>query len=222
MSNYTLSGRTRIKFCGMTRLDDVGVAAELGVDAVGLIFAERSKRRLTVAQGRDLRAALPPMLTSVALVMDMPLLQIREIVSIARPTLLQFHGEESEADCRAAGMPYLKALPMGEDGSDTQSGMAGYPSASGFVLDSHVAGAAGGSGECFDWSRWPSASHKPLLLAGGLTPDNVYAAVRALRPFAVDVSSGIESAPGIKCAKRMAEFVAQVQRADRDAAASDN
>jgi phosphoribosylanthranilate isomerase len=214
------TSRTRIKFCGMMRVVDVDMAADLGVDALGLIFAERSKRRLTIAQGRELRAAMPVFMASVALVMDNPLTQIREIVSIVRPALLQFHGDEAEVDCLAAGMPYLKALPMGEGDADTVAAIAGYPSAAGFVLDSHVAGAAGGSGECFDWSRWPSKTPRPLLLAGGLTPDNVYAAVRELRPFAVDVSSGIESAPGIKCPQRMAQFVAQVRRADRDADAS--
>jgi len=208
--------RTRIKFCGFTRVADVTLAAALGVDAIGIIFAERSKRRVTLAQGQQLRAALPPLLAAVALVMDQPIAKMQEIVSIVRPTLVQFHGAESESDCLAPGLPYLKALAMGEGGADAVIAMAGYPSASGFVLDGHPPGETGGAGECFDWSRWPQAPTRPILLAGGLTPANVYAAVRQLRPFAVDVASGIEIAPGEKSAELMAHFIAEVRRADVD------
>ncbi|MGQ0801677.1 MAG: phosphoribosylanthranilate isomerase [Pseudomarimonas sp.] len=208
--------RTRIKFCGFTRVEDVALAVALGVDAVGIILAERSKRRVSLAHAQQLRAALPPLVASVALVMDQPVAQVREIASILRPTLIQFHGSETEADCRAAGIPYLKAIAMGEDAADAEAAMAGYPSAGGFVLDGHLPGEAGGGGETFDWSRWPRMQSRPILLAGGLNPSNVYAAVRMLRPFAVDVASGIESAPGEKNGERMAHFIAEVRRADSD------
>lgn len=208
--------RTRIKFCGFTRVADVALAASLGVDAIGIIFAERSKRRVSLEQGQQLRAASPPMVTTVALVMNPTSVQIQQIVAVVRPSLLQFHGTESESDCRAAGIPYLKALAMGEDGADAVTAMAGYPSACGFVLDGHLAGEAGGAGECFDWSRWPQTAQQPIALAGGLTPSNVYAAVRQVRPFAVDVASGIEIAPGVKSAELMAQFIAEVRRADVD------
>jgi len=253
--------RTRIKFCGMRRADDVRCATLLGVDAIGLILAPQSKRRLSVSEARALRGQIPPFVAVIALVMDQTPSEVAQIASILRPSMLQFHGSEPESDCMAAGLPYLKAIAMGQspnavvpahagthldlahqgaDGSrlapgrrakrpdiaaearirearaDAERLMTGYPSAAGFVLDAHPPGGAGGSGQCFDWSAWPTASTRPLLLAGGLTPDTVYEAVRTLRPYAVDVSSGIESAPGIKCAERMARFVAEVQRADAD------
>jgi len=212
--------RTRIKLCGMTRIEDVRQAAALGVDAVGLIFVERSPRCLSLDAGRALRTALPPLVSAVGLVMDAPLTRVREILSVVRPHLLQFHGSEDEADCRSAGLPYLKALPMGEGGGEVGAAMDRYPSAAGFVLDGHPPGAAGGSGQRFDWSRWPRQGERPLLLAGGLTADNVFEAVCRLRPYAVDVSSGIELAPGIKCAERMARFVSEVRRADAVIAAN--
>jgi phosphoribosylanthranilate isomerase len=211
--------RTRIKLCGMTRAEDLALAVALGVDAVGLIMVPRSPRCLSLPQARALRGALPPLVASVLLVMDTPPSQVCEFASVVRPTLLQFHGAECEADCRSAGLPYLKALPMGEGGTDAEAAMAGYPSAAGFVLDGHPPGATGGAGERFDWSRWPQQARRPLLLAGGLTPDNVFDAVYRLRPFAVDVSSGVESAPGVKCAQKMARFVSEVARADAAAAA---
>ncbi len=205
--------RTRIKFCGMTRQVDVDAAVALGVDAIGLILAERSPRRLDIPAARALRAGLPPLVTAVALVMDAPLTQLREILSVVRPQLIQFHGEESDADCRAAGCAYLKVVGMG-GGTDAAAAMARHPGAAGFVLDGHAPGQPGGSGLKFDWSDWPAVAPRPLVLAGGLTPDNVFEAVRRLRPFAVDVSSGIESAPGIKCPERMARFVEAVRAAD--------
>ena len=216
MTNRIMIKRTRIKFCGFTRVADVALAVSLGVDAIGIIFAERSKRRMSLEQARQLRAAVPPLVATVALLMDPTIEQIQQIVSVVRPTLLQFHGAESEADCNAAGVHYLKALAMGEDGADALGAMAGYPSAYGFVLDGHLRGETGGSGERFDWSRWPHAATQPILLAGGLTPSNVYAAVRQLRPFAVDVASGIDSAPGEKSAELMTHFIAEVRRADID------
>lgn len=207
--------RTRIKFCGMTRLEDVQAAAALGVDAVGLIFAERSPRRLDLAQARALRAALPPFVAPVALVMDPDPSQVQAIVQTLRPALLQFHGSESPQDCARWGVPYLKAVPMAiPEGAAIYA--ARYPDAAGYVFDSHGAGQAGGSGRVFDWSALPRRLPRALVLAGGLTPDNVYDAVRRVRPWAVDVSSGIETAPGVKDPDRMRRFVAEVQRADRD------
>jgi phosphoribosylanthranilate isomerase len=205
--------RTRIKFCGMTRAEDVRLACDLGVDAVGLIFAARSPRRLDPSQARALRSQLPPFVAVVALFMDNAIAEIQTIVQIVKPTLLQFHGEETPQDCAGFGLPYLKAVPMGA-AADTFDYAARYTQAAGFVLDSHAAGEAGGSGRRFDWGTIPRDFTRPLLLAGGLTPDNVYDAVRTVRPYAVDVSSGIESAPGIKDAQRMRRFVAQVRRAD--------
>jgi phosphoribosylanthranilate isomerase len=205
--------RTRIKFCGMTRVEDVEFAAALGVDAVGLIFAPRSPRRIDLRTACLLRAALPPFVASVALTVDAGMSQLRELVQTLRPSLLQFHGEESPEDCAAAALPFLKAVPMG-DVADAAGYAARYSAASGFVFDSHVAGGDGGGGRVFDWQRLPAGFARPLVLAGGLRGDNVFDAVRAVRPYAVDVSSGIESAPGVKDRERMRRFVAEVRRAD--------
>lgn len=206
--------RTRIKFCGLTRVEDVVLAAALGVDAIGLIFATRSPRRLDLRQARQLRAAVPPFVAVVALTMDNQAQDIRQIVETVRPTLLQFHGDESPEDCARFGLPYLKAIPMAQPDRVAEL-LHGHDGAAGFVLDSHTAGGAGGSGQTFDWSAWPQDVKRPALLAGGLTPDNVFDAIRAVRPWAVDVSSGIESAPGVKDAEKMRRFVAEVRRADQ-------
>ena len=205
--------RTRIKFCGMTRVEDVQFAAALGVDAIGLIFAPRSPRRIDLPTARLLRGALPPFVAAVALTVDAEPAQVRELVQGLRPALLQFHGEEAPEDCATAGVPFLKAVPMG-DVADAAAYAARYSAASGFVFDSHVAGGDGGGGRVFDWRRLPSGFARPLVLAGGLDASNVFEAVRGVRPYAVDVSSGIESSPGVKDRERMRRFVAEVRRAD--------
>lgn len=205
--------RTRIKFCGMTRAQDVALACELGVDAVGLVFAARSPRRLEPAQAAALRAHAMPFVDVVALVMDSPADFVREVIAQARPTLLQFHGDEDAAFCRSFGLPYLKAIAMGE-GGDVSTQANGHADASAFLLDSHARGSGGGTGRTFDWTRIPRDLGKPLLLAGGITPDNVHDAIRAVHPWGVDVSSGIESAPGEKDSAKMRRFVDEVRRAD--------
>lgn len=205
--------RTRIKFCGMTRAVDIERAVALGVDAVGLILVERSKRRLDVAEAKALRRAVPPFVQAVALTMDAPLTSVREILQTVRPDCMQFHGSEPDADCAMHGLRYLKAIPMA-DPRPLSQWFARYPGACGFVLDAHASGEAGGSGRRFDWQQVPTDSPQPIVLAGGLDPDNVFDAVLATRPFAVDVASGIEDRPGHKCVQRMARFVAEVRRAD--------
>jgi phosphoribosylanthranilate isomerase len=208
--------RTRIKFCGMTRPQDVRLACELGVDAIGLVFAQRSPRRITPAQASALRDVLPPLVDAVALFMDNTSVEVERALREARPSLLQFHGSEDDAFCRQFGVPYLKAIPMGGDAAAaTAEGLfAPYPGAAGFLLDSHARGEAGGSGQAFDWSRIPAGLSRPALLAGGLSPENVRAAILAVRPWGVDVSSGIERAPGVKDDARMRRFVEEVRHAD--------
>ncbi len=208
--------RTRIKFCGLTRVGDVRLAGELGVDAVGLIFAKKSPRRIDPAAARVLRDGLAPLVDVVALFMDNTADEVREAIVNARPTLLQFHGSEDDAFCRRFGVPYLKGI--GLRGADANlSGRtlhARYPHASGFVLDGHAPGEAGGSGQRLDLAAIPADMTKPYVLAGGLTADNVFAAVRAASPWGVDVSSGIEIEPGIKDGALMRRFVEEVRRAD--------
>jgi phosphoribosylanthranilate isomerase len=206
--------RTRIKFCGMTRAGDVRLASELGVDAVGFVFARQSRRRVEPEEARAMRSALAPFVDSVALFMDNPQEEVREIVRRVRPSLLQFHGGEDDAFCRAFGVPYLKAVPMGGDARPAMALRAHYPGAAGFLFDSHAPGAEGGSGKVFDWTQIPPDTGKPWLLAGGLTPENVSGAVAATRPWGVDVSSGIELSPGIKDGDRMRRFVEEVRHAD--------
>lgn len=208
--------RTRIKFCGMTREQDLRLAAHLGVDAIGLVFAQRSRRRVTPAQGAALRAALPPLVASVALFMDNDADEVRQVVETVRPGVLQFHGDEDDAFCRAFGLPYLKAIAMGGAAASADGLRARYPGAVGLLLDGHAAGEAGGTGRRFDWSRVPADPGLPFLLAGGLGPDNVHDAIVATRPWGVDVASGVEAEgqPGVKDAARMQRFVEEVRRAD--------
>ncbi|NOT89554.1 MAG: phosphoribosylanthranilate isomerase [Lysobacter sp.] len=211
--------RTRIKFCGLTRAEDVAVACALGVDAIGFVFAERSKRRLSPQAAAALREELQPFVDTVALFMDNDADTVRDSVAMVRPTLLQFHGGEDDAFCAGFGLPYLKAIAMGGDAgidadTDAASLLRRYPRAAGFLFDSNASGQAGGSGHTFDWSRIPADCPRPYLLAGGLNPDNVFEAIRATGCWGVDVSSGIETAPGVKNHERMRRFVAEVGRAD--------
>lgn len=208
--------RTRIKFCGMTRPGDVRLACELGVDAVGFVFAERSPRCIAPEEARAMRHALAPLVDVVALFMDNPLEVVREVVRYVRPSLLQFHGNEDDAFCRGFGVPYMKAIPMGDEREVISPNhlQMRYPAASGFLFDSHGSGAMGGSGQNFDWSRIPKDMNKPFALAGGLNSQNVYDAVLQTLPWAVDVSSGIENEPGIKDGEKMRHFVQEVRRAD--------
>lgn len=208
-----MSHRTRIKFCGLTRAGDVRLAGELGVDALGFIFVPDSPRALTLAQATALRQAVPPFVQVVALFMDPDRARVHETLRALRPTLLQFHGREEATFCASFGLPYVKTLPMGEGVEAAEELATRYPSAEAFLLDGHKAGAPGGQGVRFDWTRLPTLP-KPWLLAGGLSPDKVFEAVRAARPFGVDVSSGIEGAPGLKDGERMHRFVQEVRRAD--------
>ncbi len=208
--------RTRIKFCGLTRAGDVRLAGELGVDAVGLVFASQSPRSIAPEASRGLRDALGPLVDAVALFMDNEVDEVRAAIAHARPTLLQFHGSEDDAFCRRFGLPYLKGIGMGGDETDLSGRAlhARYPHAAGFVLDGHAPGKPGGSGLQMAIDRIPADMSKPFVLAGGLSPDNVYAAVRAASPWGVDVSSGIEAGLGIKDGVLMRRFVEEVRRAD--------
>ncbi len=208
--------RTRIKFCGLTRAGDIRLAGELGVDAIGLIFAARSPRRVSPDHARGLRDAFAPLVDAVALFMDNSLAEVRAAIAAARPTLLQFHGSEDDAFCRRFGLPYLKGVGL----QGAEAGMSGrmlharYPHAAGFVFDGHAPGEPGGSGQRVDLAAIPADMSKPFVLAGGLDAYNVYRAVRRASPWGVDVASGIESEPGVKDGALMRRFVEQVRRAD--------
>jgi phosphoribosylanthranilate isomerase len=199
--------RVRIKFCGLTRADDVAAACTLGVDALGFVLTRRSRRYVDLDAAVALRTVVAPFVSVVALVMDDEPAWVAEVISRFAPDLLQFHGAEPAAFCAGFGRPYLKAVPMGGDGADVAACAREHALAAGFLLDSHALGEPGGSGKAFDWTRMPRDVGRPLMLAGGLTPANVGDAVRIARPYAVDVSSGIESAPGIKDFGKMKLFV---------------
>ena len=201
---------TRIKCCGMTRVEDALLAARLGADAIGLVFTARSQRRVELSQATEIRRALPPFVTTVALFMDDDAALVHEVMRVVQPDLLQFHGQEDDAWCAQFGQRYLKAIAMGE-GEPALSRLHDYPRAAGLLLDGHGLGEAGGSGRVFDWSRMPSGLLQPLILAGGLNPHNVAEAIRIARPWAVDVASGVEASPGIKDAAKMAAFIAAVR-----------
>jgi phosphoribosylanthranilate isomerase len=207
--------RTRIKFCGMTRAGDIRLAGELGVDAVGFIFAHGSPRRLAATEAGVMRQAIAPMVDVVALFRNNSRDEILEVLRNVRPNLLQFHGEEDDAFCRSFSLPYLKAIPMGGEAEvNVRTLQMNYPGTAGFLFDSHVAGGSGGTGQAFDWARLPVGLHRPALLAGGICADNVFDAIVATMPWGVDVSSGIECSPGIKDGHLMRKFVEEVRRAD--------
>ena len=207
--------RTRIKMCGITRREDLEYAAELGVDAVGLVFQARSARRLAPVAARELLRPHAAFLSVVALFMDAGRDEIRRVLDEIAVDLIQFHGNEPPGFCAAFEVPYIKAIPMGSV-RDLASYARGYSdTASAFVLDSNSAGEIGGTGRTFDWEKLRCPDDLPVVLAGGLTPDNVAAGIRRVRPMAVDVASGIESAKGVKDHHLMREFVAAVRAADQ-------
>ncbi|WP_233842372.1 phosphoribosylanthranilate isomerase [Dyella sp. 2HG41-7] len=203
---------TRIKSCGMTRVEDALLAAEFGADAIGVVLTARSKRKVSLSQARAIIEAMPPFVTTVALCMDDEANFVQEIIDTVRPSMLQFHGDESDEWCAQFGQPYLKAIAMGE-GAAALYQLRDHPHAAGLLLDGHGLGEAGGSGKSFDWSLMPRDLKQPLILAGGLTPDNVATAIRAAQPWAVDVASGIESAPGIKDPIKLRAFIEAVRNA---------
>lgn len=201
-----------IKICGITRPADAAEAGRLGAYAVGLMFAAASPRALSADQARAVLEAVPPLVSAVGVFMDNDPGEIEAILAEIPLDLLQFHGSESPGECRRWGRRYLKAVPMA-DGGDPLAYMARYPDAAGFLLDAHAAGEAGGKGNRFDWSRVPSGTGRPVILAGGLGPGNAAEAVRAVRPAGLDVSSGVESAPGIKDPALMRTFIEEARRA---------
>ncbi|MGH8703851.1 MAG: phosphoribosylanthranilate isomerase [Burkholderiales bacterium] len=203
--------RTRVKICGITRLEDAHAAAEAGADAVGLVFYAPSPRKLALEQARKLRRALPPFVSAVALFVNAAVAEVERVLEEVRPDALQFHGEETPDFCGRFGVPYYKACRVRE-GVDLLEYWRPYSHASGWLADAHVEG-YGGAGRRFDWTLVPQRLARPLILSGGLAPENVADAIRRVRPWAVDVSSGVESARGVKDAAKIAAFIAEVNRA---------
>jgi phosphoribosylanthranilate isomerase len=202
----------RSKICGITRIEDALSAAEAGADAIGLVFYAKSPRAVSVQQARAIIAALPPFVTTVGLFVDAGRQELDEILAAVPLDLLQFHGGESPAFCEALQRPYIKALRV-KPGDDLAAQVAAYGQASGVLLDTYVPGIPGGTGEAFDWSLVPQGLNKPIILAGGLVAENVAAAIRQVRPYAVDVSGGVEAGKGIKDAEKIRAFMRAVKTA---------
>lgn len=202
--------RVRSKICGITRVEDALAAVEAGADAIGLVFYAKSPRAVSVEQAVEIVQALPPFVTSVGLFVNMPREQLLALLQQVPLDLLQFHGDESPAECEGYGRPYIKALRV-RPGEDLAAAMAPYAGARGILLDTFVEGVPGGTGAAFDWSLVPQGVAKPIILAGGLEAHNVAAAIRQVRPYAVDVSGGVEASKGIKDAGKIRAFVKSVR-----------
>lgn len=202
----------RSKICGITRIEDALAAVEAGADAIGLVFYAKSPRAVTVPQARAIIAALPPFVTTVGLFVNASRCELTEILEAVPLDLLQFHGDETPAECEGFNRPWIKALRV-RPGDDLEAQCRHYANASGILLDTYVAGVPGGTGEAFDWSLIPERLSKPIILAGGLSADNVGAAIAQVRPYAVDVSGGVEQAKGIKDPARIEAFMRAVRQA---------
>lgn len=206
-------GRTRIKICGLTRPEDVDAAVAAGADAIGFVFYPKSPRYVTPEQAAALVRRLPPFVMAVGLFVNETPVRLAAILEQVPLNLLQFHGDESPADCSRWGRPYIRAARV-QPGLDLIQYAADFGGARALLLDAFVEG-YGGGGHVFDWRMIPPQLDLPVILSGGLNPDNVGDAVRRVRPVAVDVSSGVEAAKGIKDHQRMADFVAAVRAADQ-------
>ena len=202
----------RSKICGITRIEDALLAAEAGADAIGLVFYDKSPRAVDVRQARAILAALPPFVTSVGLFVNASRCFIGEVLDAVPLDLLQFHGDETPEQCEGHGRPWFKALRV-RPGDDLRAEAARFSGARAILLDAYVPGVPGGTGERFDWKLIPADLPRPLILAGGLTPDNVAEAIASVRPYGLDVSGGVEASRGIKDAAKVTAFIQRVREA---------
>jgi phosphoribosylanthranilate isomerase len=204
--------RTRVKICGITRTADAAAAADAGADAIGLVFYPPSPRFLSIERAREIRDALPPFVQTVALFVNADGAQVAQVIGRVHPAMLQFHGDETPDFCAQFGLPYVKACRV-KPGVDALEYLRPFSQAAAWLFDSHVP-EYGGVGESFDLSLVPTTRDRPVILSGGLSKQNVGAAIRRVRPWGVDVSSGVESAKGVKDPARIAAFIAEVRNAD--------
>lgn len=205
--------RTRIKICGITNVEDALLAAQLGADAIGLNFYHKSTRCVTIDQAKTIIQALPPFVTTVALFVNADRAYIVEVLHQISFDLLQFHGHETPEECASYHKPYIKALHMKSELNITQM-QDDYRTTQGFLCDAYHAQKPGGTGTTFDWQLIPKNFTKPIILAGGLNPANIIEAVQQVKPYAVDVTSGVEQSPGIKDPSKLKEFITKVQDYD--------
>ncbi|MDZ7593289.1 MAG: phosphoribosylanthranilate isomerase [Thiobacillus sp.] len=202
----------RVKICGITRLQDLHAACDAGADALGFVFYEKSPRHVSIAAAAALLRELPPFVQSVGLFVNAEPAFIESVLQAVPLDLLQFHGDETPADCARFGRPYIKAVRVNRE-TNLLKCAADFAAARGLLLDAWVPGVPGGTGERFDWTLIPPNLPTPVILSGGLTPDNVAEAVQRVRPWAVDVSSGVEVSKGIKDAHKIAQFIAKAKDA---------
>jgi phosphoribosylanthranilate isomerase len=205
--------RTRIKICGITRIADALAAAEAGADAIGLVFYPQSPRHVSIQQAQAIARALPPFISTVALFVNASEVQVRTVIDAVHPSLLQFHGDEAPADCARYAYPYLRAARM-KPGLDLLNFKSQFTDAQALLLDAYLE-AYGGGGEVFEWSLIPKNANFPIVLSGGLHASNVGRAIAQVRPWAVDVSSGVEQSKGVKDAAAIRRFIEAVRAADR-------
>jgi phosphoribosylanthranilate isomerase len=206
--------RTRVKICGFTRVEDAVCAARLGVDAIGLVFYPPSPRHVEIEQAVKIVNALPAFTSVVALFVDEQEARIREVLARVPIDCLQFHGDEPAEACRIYGKRYIKAVRM-QDGIDIFALALHYHDANGLLLDAYHPGAKGGTGNQFNWDLIPKQCSFPVILAGGLDESNAKQAVQTVRPYALDVSSGVEAEKGVKDSLKMAAFIKQVNESDK-------
>lgn len=204
---------TRVKICGITRVDDALAAARSGADGIGLVFYERSPRHVSIAQARQLAGALPPFVTIVGLFVNAEAAFVREVLENVPLDLLQFHGDETPEYCAQFNKPFLKAIRV-KAGVNLLQCASDFRGARGLLLDAHVEGVPGGTGTAFDWELIPGDLPLPVILSGGLDAGNAAAAIEQVRPYALDVSSGVEASKGIKDAAKIAAFINEVKHID--------
>jgi phosphoribosylanthranilate isomerase len=204
--------RTRIKICGITRTGDAADAARAGADAIGLVFYPPSPRYLSTERAREIRDALPPFVQAVALFVNPDAAQVAQVIGRVHPSMLQFHGEETPEFCAQFGVPFVKACRL-KEGVDALEYLRPFSAAAAWLFDSYVP-EYGGVGESFDLNLVPVIQERPIIVSGGLSSSSVGEVIRKVRPWGVDVSSGVESAKGIKHAGKIAAFIAEVRNAD--------
>ena len=202
----------RVKICGITSIADAQVAVKAGADAIGLVFYERSPRAVSVDQARAIAASVGPFVTVVGLFVDANKTFVQDVLANVALHVLQFHGDESQEYCEQFQRPYMKAIRMRPE-LDVQQAIDSYPSAAGVLLDAYRPGVPGGTGETFDWQRVPAESSRPIVLAGGLTPENVALAIQSTHAYGVDVSGGVESSPGKKDPQKVEQFIHNARHA---------
>jgi phosphoribosylanthranilate isomerase len=201
--------RVRVKICGITRVEDALVAVENGADAIGLVFYEPSPRAVSVEQAIKIVSQIPAFISIVGLFVNAEERFVRDVISNVALDLLQFHGDEAPEECSSYGLPFMKAIRVKSDTNLVQCAKD-YSASKALLLDTYTEGVAGGTGHTFDWGLIPSNLNKPVVLAGGLTAENVASAIQQVKPYAVDVSGGVELSKGIKDAAKIAAFMQQV------------